>query len=71
MDNIENIDWHSSAFDSLVIPVHQKELVQALVERHTNGSDDENFDDLIQGKGQNLVVLLQYGAESTLSVPTS
>ena len=36
------------------------------MERHTNGSDDEKFDDIIQGKGQNVVVLLQYGSEPTL-----
>ena len=66
MDDIEKIDWDSSAFDTLVIPANQKEIVQSLVERHTNGSDVEKFDDVIQGKGQNVVVLLQYGSEPRL-----
>ena len=66
MDDIEEINWDSSAFDSLVIPANHKEIVQSLVERHTNGSDDERFDDIIQGKGQNVVVLLQYSSGPTL-----
>jgi len=63
VDDIEKINWDHSAFDTLVIPANQKDIVQSLVERHTNGSDDEKFDDIIQGKGQNVVVLLQYGSE--------
>jgi hypothetical protein len=57
-------------------------MIQSLVERHTNGSDGSNssnsssdkngkaFDDIIQGKGQGLVILLQYDSSlnSTLSV---
>jgi hypothetical protein len=44
-------------------------MIQSLVERHTNGSNGSNgsndkngkaFDDIIQGKGQGLVILLQY-----------
>ncbi|KIW36895.1 uncharacterized protein PV06_11009 [Exophiala oligosperma] len=58
VDDIEEIDWDCSAFDTLVIPTGQKEIIQSLVERHTNGSDDEKFDDIIQGKGQNIVLLL-------------
>lgn len=65
MDDIEEIDWDCSAFDTLVIPTGQKEIIQSLVERHTNGSDDEKFDDIIQGKGQNIVLLLQYDSEPT------
>ena len=59
MDDIKEIDWDSSAFDTLVIPAYQKEIIQSLVERHTSGSDDEKFDDIMQGKGQNIVLLLQ------------
>jgi hypothetical protein len=54
-------------------------MIQSLVERHTNGSNGSNsssdkngkaFDDIIQGKGQGLVILLQYDSSlnSTLSV---
>src|SRR5271163_767464 len=66
-------DWLAST-ESL--PEVRKEMIQSLVERHTNGSNsstDKNgkaFDDIIQGKGQGLVILLQYdsGLNSTLSV---
>ena len=55
MDDLEKIDWDSSAFDSIVIPPNHTEIVQSLVERYTNELDDERFDDVIQGKGQNVV----------------
>jgi hypothetical protein len=61
VDYIEEITWDSSAFESLVLPEARKEIIQSLVERHTNGpnaSNDQNrkeFDDIIQGKGQGLV----------------
>jgi hypothetical protein len=74
-DDIEEITWDSSAFDSLVLPESRKQIIQSLVERHTNGpngSNDQNgkaFDDIIQGKGQGLIILLQYDLSlSTLSI---
>ena len=71
MDDIENIDWECSAFDALVMPMDQKELVQSLVEGHTNQSDNDKFDEIIKGKGQNVVVLLQYGPSPRGVSPTS
>ena len=76
VDDIEEITWDSSAFNSLVLPEARKEMVRSLIERHTNGSnglDDESgkvFDDIIQGKGQGLVILLQYDSSfnSILSI---
>jgi hypothetical protein len=79
VDDIEEITWDSSAVDSLVLPKARKEMIQSLVERHTNGlngwnsSSDKNgkaFDDIIQGKGQGLVILLRYDSSlnSTLSI---
>jgi hypothetical protein len=48
-------------------------MIRSLVERHSNGSNDKNgkaFDDIIQGKGYGLVILLQYDSSlnSTLSI---
>ncbi|KAK5263386.1 hypothetical protein LTR96_011203 [Exophiala xenobiotica] len=57
-DDIKEIDWDCSAFDTLVIPASQKDIIQSLVGRHTNRSDDEKFDDIMKGKGQNVVLLL-------------
>jgi hypothetical protein len=66
VDDVNEITWDSSAFQSLVIPKERKEIIQALVERHTslNTTNDSNssngiqFRDVIQGKGRSLVILL-------------
>ncbi|KAL9616324.1 MAG: hypothetical protein Q9160_008803 [Pyrenula sp. 1 TL-2023] len=58
--NLEAINWDSSAFSSLVMPEDKKEILQSLVERQTTGLDQRPFDDIIRGKGQSLVILLQY-----------
>ena len=50
-----------------MIPDERKEIIQSLVERHTSGSNSIPFHDIIRGKGQSLVILLQYG--SMASVP--
>jgi hypothetical protein len=57
VSGIADIDWNSGAFDSLVLPGNQKSIVKALVESHTFRAA-ENIDDVIQGKGKGLVVVL-------------
>lgn len=57
VENIEDISWDSSAFDMLMLKPEHKEIVQSLVENHTKGSGI--LEDIIQGKGQNVVILLQ------------
>ncbi|KAK6358935.1 hypothetical protein TWF696_000109 [Orbilia brochopaga] len=63
VEKMEDIQWHENAFDRLVLPQNQKTLIRALIESHTSGahaSDEEHpdFDDIIQGKGKGLVMLL-------------
>ena len=82
VNDIEEITWDSSVFDSLVLPKDRKEMIQSLIECHTNGSNGSNglngsnsssakngkaFDNIIQGK---VIILLQYdsGLNSTLSI---
>jgi hypothetical protein len=64
VDDVDEITWDSSAFHSLVIPKERKEIVQALVERHTSlkATNGIQFRDVIQGKGRSLVILLQYNS---------
>lgn len=57
VSGITDIDWNSGAFNSLVLPENQKSIVRALVESHTFRAA-ENIDDVIQGKGKGLVVVL-------------
>ncbi|KAK7883580.1 hypothetical protein LTR67_011078 [Exophiala xenobiotica] len=61
VDDVEDINWDSSAFDILMLPKDPKEIVQSLVENQTKGSKAEGateFDDIIRGKGQKVVILL-------------
>ncbi|PGH00126.1 hypothetical protein AJ79_08309 [Helicocarpus griseus UAMH5409] len=57
VSGINEIEWNSGAFDSLVLPDNQKSIVKALVESHTFHAA-ENIDDVIQGKGKGLVAVL-------------
>lgn len=56
--HIAPVEWNTEAFDSLVINEDTKELVQALV---TNQLAKEKGTDLMEGKGNGLVILLHGG----------
>ena len=55
------IEWNTLSFDCLVMPDAQKEMILALAETHMGRLPTLPFDDVIEGKGQGLNVLLQYG----------
>ena len=57
VSGISPIVWNDTAFDSLVLPDSQKNIVRALVESHVLHSG-QNIDDVILGKGQGLVAVL-------------
>ncbi len=59
VSGIKEIIWATLPFDSLVIPEKKKNILQALVQE-TVADQAEIFDDVIEGKGQGLIVLLQY-----------
>ena len=48
VSGLQIINWDESAFDSLVLPQDQKEVVKSLVEFHERNAK-ENIDDIIQG----------------------
>ena len=50
------IKWNESAFESLVLPSDHKELILALTESQVKNKD--SFDDVIQGKGKGMIILL-------------
>ncbi|KAM3423256.1 hypothetical protein BST61_g700 [Cercospora zeina] len=56
VDNIEPIRWNDNAFESLVVPPARKRLLEALVRQQKLHKQD--FDDVVQGKGQGLIMLL-------------
>lgn len=59
IDGVKDIIWNERAFDSLVLPHAQqdlKQLILAFAESQSN--HDGGFDDIIQGKGRGVIMLL-------------
>lgn len=59
IDSVSEIVFNSQAFDSLVLPENQKELILAFAESQVKYK--ENFDDVISGKGKGIIMLLSGG----------
>ncbi|KAI1384743.1 putative AAA family ATPase [Hypoxylon trugodes] len=57
IDNVNEIEWHDGAFDSLVLTGGYKKLIMAFVESHIENKD--RFDDVVEGKGQGITMLLE------------
>ncbi|AEO54529.1 hypothetical protein MYCTH_2297184 [Thermothelomyces thermophilus ATCC 42464] len=55
VDQITEVEWNTTAFDRLVLPPDQKELIMSFSESQIAGSQ---FDDIIQGKGKGIICLL-------------
>lgn len=55
IDSIRDITWSTKAFDNLVLPEDQKDLILAFSESQLSGS---SFDDVIKGKGKGVICLL-------------
>lgn len=56
VDNIKDIEWNDKAFDALVAPPEQKDLILAFAESQIKNAG--HFDDVIQGKGKGIIMLL-------------
>ncbi|KAI5457607.1 hypothetical protein BGZ63DRAFT_427648 [Mariannaea sp. PMI_226] len=54
-DQLHDINWNTSAFESLQLEGGTKHLIQALVRGHKSKA---SFDDVVPGKGQGLIFLL-------------
>ena len=54
--SVSAIEYNESAFESLVLPEDHKELILALAESQVQHRD--SFDDVIQGKGKGMIMLL-------------
>ncbi|KAF5613872.1 TOB3 (member of AAA-ATPase family) [Fusarium subglutinans] len=53
---VQDVIWNSTAFDQLVLPHDYKRIIHAFVGAQMSGLDD--FDDVIQGKGRGIIMLL-------------
>jgi predicted ATP-dependent serine protease len=56
VDRVDDITWNEDAFQRLVLPHDYKEIVLAFVDSQLNNKDQ--FDDIVQGKGQGIIMLL-------------
>lgn len=56
VDQVGEIVWNNDAFDKLVLPDDQKELILAFSESQLEGG--AAFDDVISGKGKGIICLL-------------
>lgn len=56
VNSIKTIAWNDKAFESLVLPADQKELILAFAESQVK--HENKFDDVIQGKGKGIIMLL-------------
>lgn len=53
---VHDLSWQTDAFDHLVLPPNQKELILGFAESQRKLKD--TFDDVIEGKGKGMIVLL-------------
>jgi len=53
---VKEIEWQQDAFDRLVLPKNQKELILGFTE--SQRKHREAFDDVIEGKGRGMIILL-------------
>jgi SpoVK/Ycf46/Vps4 family AAA+-type ATPase len=56
VDFVKEIEWNDNAFDKLVLPDNTKDLLLSFVESQVENKDA--FDDVIQGKGKGIIMLL-------------
>ncbi|KAG9239197.1 putative ATP-dependent zinc metalloprotease FtsH [Amylocarpus encephaloides] len=56
LEHVKEIEWNKSAFSSLVLPEDTKDLVCAFAQSQIK--QDQEFDDVISGKGRGVVMLL-------------
>lgn len=62
VEQVGEIEWNNQAFDKLVLPDDQKELILAFSESQLDEGEKEEgggaFDDVISGKGRGIICLL-------------
>lgn len=63
VDDIKYIVWNPSSFENLTIPTTKKKVITALAKAHLSRASDDTFDDIVEGKGQGLIALLQYDVQ--------
>lgn len=58
LDDIQPVRWNRGCFDALVLPQAQKDLVEALISRHSERDGVAEVEDVVKGKGKGLIFAL-------------
>ncbi|KAK6506062.1 hypothetical protein TWF506_010986 [Arthrobotrys conoides] len=56
VDELHDPDWNNNAYEKLVLPEGEKDLVMAFADRARLGA--RGFDDFVQNKGEGVIILL-------------
>ncbi|KAJ8132064.1 hypothetical protein O1611_g1564 [Lasiodiplodia mahajangana] len=72
VEGISDIKWDEHAFHNLVLENGTKRLIESFVLAQTKRNDSLKFDDIIEGKGQGMIMLLtgEPGVGKTLTAET-
>ncbi|KAI2626787.1 P-loop containing nucleoside triphosphate hydrolase protein [Hypoxylon sp. NC1633] len=72
VDGVSDIEWNEDAFRDLVLDKETKQLVESFVVTQTNQSPSPEFDDIVEGKGQGMIMMLtgEPGVGKTLTAET-
>jgi hypothetical protein len=60
VETVAEIQFSDRPFDMLAIPEEKKKVIRSLTESRVRAATKEDFDDVIEGKGQGIIILLQY-----------
>jgi hypothetical protein len=65
VEKVAAIQFSDTPFDMLAIPEDKKKVIKSLTESRVRATTEGKFDDIIEGKGQGIIILLQYVSETS------
>jgi hypothetical protein len=71
VEKVAEIQFSDTPFDMLAIPEDKKRVIKSLTESRVRATTEGKFDDIIEGKGQGVIILLQYVSEPIVNGSTA
>jgi SpoVK/Ycf46/Vps4 family AAA+-type ATPase len=65
VEKVAAIQFSDAPFDMLAIPEDKKKVIKSLTESRVRATTEGKFDDIIEGKGQGVIILLQYVSKTS------
>ena len=69
VSGLQDVQWSPESFDRLKIPLKKKSLLSSLAKACLGLVQAVPFDDVVDGKGRGLNVLLQYVSKRPVLLP--